>query len=111
MRRKDIREKRTIKGIVPIQSYEGEMLETKVKRLEENKEPIKDAAPTTYTNKKDGVLPQYNIQIDKWDLVLEKMEAENQQKQKIARGMQPQKSTEESNLDEGGTEKKTVPST
>ena len=84
MRRKDIREKRTIKGIVPIQSYEGEMLETKVKRLEENKEPIKDAAPTAYTNKKDGVLPQYNIRTDKWDLVLDKMEAGNQQKQNLS---------------------------
>lgn len=108
MKRIDIRQKRTIKGIVPIQSYEGEILETKVKRLEENKEPIKDAAPTSYTEKKDGVLPQYNIRTDKWEIVQEKMEASNQQKQKIARGWEAAKKEEPA---EGGGTEDTVPST
>ena len=52
---------RKMKGIVAIKSYEGEMIEEKVRRITENKEPISDAAPLVYTRKADGVLPQFNI--------------------------------------------------
>ena len=34
---------------------EGESIERKVKRLIENKEPIKDGSPLIYTEHKDGV--------------------------------------------------------
>lgn len=84
-----------IKGIKKIDAYEGETIENKVKRLTENKEPIKDAAPMVYTKKADGVLPQYNIRTDKWDLVLDKMEAGNKQKILKAKGIEPiEKKTE-----------------
>ena len=43
------------------ESYEGETMEAKVQRVVINKEPIEDGAPIIYTEKKDGVLPQYNI--------------------------------------------------
>ena len=49
-----------MEGIIKIDAYEGELIEDKVRRLTENKEPIKDSAPLVYTKKADGVLPQYN---------------------------------------------------
>jgi len=83
-----------MKGIKKIDAYEGEIIENKVKRLTENKEPIKDAAPLVYTRKADGVLPQYNIRTDKWDLVQEKMEPANRQKILKAKGLEPTRKTE-----------------
>lgn len=57
-----------------ITTYEGETIEQKVRRIVENKEPISDGAPIVYTEKKDGILPQYNIRTDKWDIALEAMD-------------------------------------
>ena len=51
---------RKMSGIRKIDAYEGETIENKVRRITENKEPIKDTAPLTYTQKKDGVLTRYN---------------------------------------------------
>ena len=55
-------------------SYEGEPIEKKIRRIVENKEPITDGAPIVYTEKKDGVLPQYDIRTDKWDIALDAMD-------------------------------------
>ena len=59
-------------GFLP--SYEGESIEKKVRRVVENKEPITDGAPIIYTEKKDGVLPQFNIRTDKWEIALDAMD-------------------------------------
>lgn len=83
-----------MKGIIKIDTYKGELIEDKVKRLTENKEPIKDSAPLVYTKKEDGVLPQYNIRTDKWELVQSKMEAANKQKILKAKGLEPAKKTD-----------------
>lgn len=83
-----------MKGIKKIDAYEGETIENKVRRLTENKEPIKDAAPLVYTKKVDGVLPQYDIRTDKWDLVQGKMEPANRQKILKAKGLEPAKKTD-----------------
>lgn len=56
----------------------GESIETKVKRITENNEPITDGAPIIYTNRDDGVLPAYNIRTDRWDVAQAAMEAVNQ---------------------------------
>lgn len=53
------------------QSKVGETIETKVKRIVENKEPIKDGAPIIFTERKDGVLPAYNPKTDKFDLAID----------------------------------------
>lgn len=69
------RVKRTEKatfGFLPI--FEGETIEAKVRRVVENKEPITDGAPIVYTEKKEGVLPQFNIRTDKWEIALEAMD-------------------------------------
>lgn len=65
------------------QSYDGEPLEAKVRRILNNKEPIKDGAPIIYTERKDGVQPSYNIRTDRFEVAVEAMEAVS--KQRIAR--------------------------
>ena len=57
---------------------EGESIETKVKRIVENNEPITDGAPIIYTNRDDGVLPAYNIRTDRWEVAQAAMDAVNQ---------------------------------
>lgn len=93
-----------MKGIIKINTYEGELIEDKVRRLTENKEPIKDSAPLVYTKKADGVLPQYNIRTDKWELVQGKMEDANKQKILRAKGLDPTKKTEKPTVSSEGTE-------
>lgn len=101
---------RKIKGIVKIDASKGETIEEKVRRITDNKEPIADSAPPIYTAKKDGVLPQYNIRTDKWDLVLEKMEAGNKQKLAKAKGLELPKE-EKTETPTETPEKKDAPST
>lgn len=55
----------------------GDLLQTKIKRLLENKENL-DEAPLIYTEKKDGVQPQYNIRTDKWEIAIDAMDKVNQ---------------------------------
>lgn len=53
------------------QSRAGEYIEAKVRRILNNKEPIKDGAPRIYTERKDGVRPEYDIRTDKWETAVE----------------------------------------
>jgi len=53
---------------------EGETIETKMRRVTNNKEPITDGAPIIYTERKDGVNPGYNIRTDKWDIMVDAMD-------------------------------------
>lgn len=53
------------------QTYEGESIENKVRRITNNREPIKDTAPLIYTERKDGVQPAYDIRTDRFDLALD----------------------------------------
>lgn len=57
-----------------LETYEGERIETKCARITENNEPISDGAEIIYTEKKDGVRPEFNIRTDKWDIALEAMD-------------------------------------
>ena len=67
--------------------YEGESIEEKVAKLIENNEPITDGAPIIYTEKKDGVLPQYDIRTDKWDIAQSAMDLANASKIAKSKGM------------------------
>lgn len=60
--------------------YEGETIEAKIRRIVDNKEPITDGAPIVYTEKKDGVLPQFDIRTDRWDMAIMAMDAANRAK-------------------------------
>lgn len=56
-------------------SYEGERIEEKINRIVNNKEPIKDGAPIIFTDRADGVLPEYNIKTDRFEVALDAMDA------------------------------------
>ena len=70
-----------------IESYEGESIEKKVAKLVENNEPITDGAPIIYTEKKDGVLPQYDIRTDKWEIAQSAMDLANASKIAKSKGL------------------------
>ena len=53
--------------VFDIPAYEGETIEHKVQRIVLNKEPIEDGAEIIYTEKKDGVLPQYEQKYRDWE--------------------------------------------
>lgn len=52
-------------------AYVGETIEDKVRRITNNKEPISDGAPQIYSERKDGVLPDYDIRTDRWEKAVE----------------------------------------
>lgn len=56
------------------QAYEGERIEEKMDRIVNNNEPISDGAPIIYTERKDGVMPEYDIRADKWDIAIDAMD-------------------------------------
>ena len=70
-----------------VESFEGESIEKKVSKLIENNEPITDGAPIIFTEKKDGVLPQYDIRTDKWDIAQSAMDLANASKIAKSKGM------------------------
>ena len=55
-------------------SYEGETIEAKIRRITNNKEPIKDGAPLIYTERKNGVMAEYNIRTDRFEIAVEGMD-------------------------------------
>ena len=71
-----------------VESFEGESIEKKVSKLIENNEPITDGAPIIFTEKKDGVLPQYDIRTDKWDIAQSAMDLANASKIAKSKGME-----------------------
>lgn len=52
-------------------TYTGETIEQKIRRIVNNKEPITDGAPIIYTDRKEGVKPQYDIRTDRWEIAVE----------------------------------------
>ena len=77
-----------------VSSVEGETIETKVTRLLNNKEPIKDGAPEIYTERKQGVLQGYNIRTDRWEVAAEAMDKVNASRE-AKRDNKPGTKTEE----------------
>lgn len=61
-------------SIVRNDSYVGETIEEKINRITNNKEPITDGAPLIYTERKNGVMPEYDIRTDKWEVAVEAMD-------------------------------------
>ena len=60
-------------SIVRLESREGETIEAKVRRIMSNNEPISDQAPLIYTERKDGINPDYDIRSDRFDYALDAM--------------------------------------
>lgn len=55
-------------------SYEAENLEKRIERITNNGEPITDTSPLIYTERKDGVLPDYNIRTDRFEHAIDAMD-------------------------------------
>ena len=89
------RTKRTLKNTMhELEPYEGETIETKVRRVTQQGEPISDGAPIIFTEKKDGVLPQFDIRTDRWDIALMAMDAVNRAKTAKSKSYGEQKKEE-----------------
>lgn len=52
-------------------TYQAESMMMKIRRMLANKEPINEEVETAFTNKKDGVLPAYDIRTDRWEIAQE----------------------------------------
>lgn len=93
-------------------SYEGETIEKKVNRIVNNKEPIKDGAPQIFTDRKEGVKPEYDIRTDRFELAVDAMShvskthlAKRQSPEKHDIGTQAKEGmAKEETKDIGGTE-------
>ena len=56
------------------ESYVGETIETKVERVTTQKEPITDGAPIIFTERKEGVLPEYDCRTDRFEIAIDAMD-------------------------------------
>lgn len=91
------------KGIFSVQEYEGEFIETKCARIINDNQPISDGAPLIYTEKKDGIRPEFNIRTDKWEIAQNAMDAVN--KDRFAKGNQlPEPTKTDNDTKEKATE-------
>jgi hypothetical protein len=75
-----------VNGLNVNNSYLGETLEMKVRRITELKEPITDGSPVIYTERSEGVKPEYNIRTDRFDIALDAMDKVN--RSNLAKRMQ-----------------------
>lgn len=57
-----------------VEIFEGETIEQKVRRIVEENSPITDGAPLIYTERKDGVMPGYDIRTDRFDIAVDAMD-------------------------------------
>lgn len=65
----------------------GESIEAKLRKIFEEKEPITQKFERTYTNRKDGVLPEFNIRSDRFEIARVAKEKLNRYfTQKLAKG-------------------------
>ena len=95
--------KRNLSGYMPYEFREGELIEEKVARLTQEKSPINDGAPIIYTERKDGVLPAYNIRTDRFDIALEAMDKIGKSKAKKENAPKPEDFGNVPNKTDGGT--------
>lgn len=93
------------------ESYIGETIEEKVRRIMNNKEPIKDGSPQIFTDRKDGVRPELNIRTDRFEIAIEAMDKvdktykakrEERQKDKTLGEQAKDGMNKEENKDAGG---------
>lgn len=71
------------KGLKVNKSTQEEPRQYKLKRAMISGEPIEGAAPTIYTERADGVKPEYDIRADTWEIARDAMNALS--KSKIAK--------------------------
>ena len=52
------------------ESTQGESIEQKIERITTNKEPISDTTQMIYTERNQGVLPDYDIRTDRFEIAI-----------------------------------------
>lgn len=87
------------------ETVEGETIETKVERIVSNREPITDGAPLYFTERKDGVRPEFDIRTDKWQIAQRAMDMKSngQVRESEERDQQTQQAVEPSQGGDGDT--------
>lgn len=60
--------------------YAGENISQKMQRVTQTNEAIENTCPIIYTERKDGVLPEYDIRTDKWEIAQKAMNFVSQKK-------------------------------
>ena len=81
-------------------SIEGETIEEKVMRITENNEPIEDGAPIIFTDRKDGVLPAFDVRTDRFEIAIDGMDYVT--KSNLARRNDYLKQQEEPKIEDSG---------
>lgn len=62
------------KGKIKVnEGYEGETIENKIERIVTQNEPITDGAPLIYTERVQGVLPEYDVRTDRFEVAIDAM--------------------------------------
>lgn len=77
------KQQRTLTTINKNDSVEGETIETKIRRITNNREPITDGAELIYGERNKGVDPATDPRTDKWEIAINAMEQVYQTKQGI----------------------------
>lgn len=75
---------------------EGQSIEEKMRLVTETNIPIDNVVPIVYTERKDGVRPEFDFNTDKWEIAQNAMNYANQKKR--------EKSAEYTKLKEGENE-------
>lgn len=72
------------------ESVEGEYIEQKIERILAGNEPITDGAPIIYTERAEGVKPEYDVRTDRFEVALDAMDtisknhvAKREERQKV----------------------------
>ncbi|QRV61799.1 hypothetical protein [Microvirus sp.] len=66
---------KTVKMNIEPKRMAGESLERFIGRMTSTNQPIEATSPIIYTERKDGVLPQYDIRTDRWEIAQATMSA------------------------------------
>lgn len=60
--------------IIRVPMEQGESIEEMIRRCTETNEPIDSTAPMIYTEEKNGVMPEYDIRTDRFEIALDAIE-------------------------------------
>lgn len=67
-------------GLKGVQSYQAKSIEREVEEIITQKKPIEATAQMIYTEKKDGVIEDFDIRTDKWEAMQRAATYVNEQK-------------------------------
>lgn len=70
--------------ITRVPTETGESIEEMIRRCTESNEPIEASAPMIYTEEENGVMPQYDIRADRFDIALDAID--KYQASEVAKG-------------------------